>query len=138
MTSPALEIQGLFYDTLKASATVMALINGVYDKVPESPWGTKLAYISFGPMDAIIDDADCVAGEEHSVQLDVWSRKPGKVACKEICSAVKGALHQADITLTDNALVEIELQLYRVLSDPDGLTTHGVMQFRVAVEEPIA
>lgn len=134
MTSPSLEVQGLIYDTLKASSAVMALINGVYDRVPAEPWGATLAYISFGPSDIVIDDADCIDGEEHTVQLDVWSRMPGKVECKRICDAVKAALHQAAIELTDNALVEIELQLCRVFSDPDGLTTHGAMQFRVAVE----
>jgi hypothetical protein len=135
MTAPAFELQALIVATLKANVGVMALINGVYDQPPPDPWGATKAYVSIGPTDVLIDDADCIAGEEHTVQLDVWSRAVGAVECKKICAAVKAALHQAEIVLTDNALVEIELQLYRVLRDPDGLTTHGVMQFRVALEE---
>ena len=135
MTSPAFEVQAKVVQTLKANAPLMALVNDVYDTVGASPWGAKLAYVSLGPMDALIDDADCIDGEVHSMQIDVWSRAVGgKGICKKIVDAVKRALHNADIELTDNALVEINLELYRILDDPDGLTKHGVLQFRVAVE----
>lgn len=137
MTSPAFEVQAKVVQTLKANTALMALVNDVYDTVGPSPWGTKLAYVSMGPMDAIIDDADCIDGETHSMQIDVWTRDGGKAKCKRITDAVKRALHSnTDITLTDNVLVEINLELYRILDDPDGLTKHGVLQFRVAVEIP--
>jgi len=134
MTSPAYEIQALIVTTLKGRQAVMALINGVYDSVPTDPWGTKQAYISFGPTDVLIDDADCIDGEVHTVQLDVWSRTKGQVDCKRICDAVKDALHHESLELAANALADIELVLFRVLRDPDGMTTHGVMQFTVTVE----
>jgi chaperonin GroEL (HSP60 family) len=95
----------------------------------------KEAYISFGAMDAVPDDADCVAGEEITVQIDVWSRKTGKLNCQAICKAVKDALHLQPLTLSENAIVEVELILRRIFTDQDGLTTHGALQFRVAVEE---
>lgn len=136
MTSPSLEVQILIVQTLKANATVMALINGVYDSIPADPWGSKLGYVSLGPEDNNVDDADCISGWEMFHQIDVWSRKPGRVHAKQICAAVKAALHQADLSLTDNALVVIELVFERILKDPDGLTTHGVLQFRIAAEEP--
>ena len=135
MTSPSLEIQGTIVETLKATPALMALVNGVYDSVPADPWGAKLGYISLGPEDSNIDDADCIDGEEISLQIDVWSRKPGRVACKEICHAVKSVLHRADLVLSANALVEIELENIRILKDPDQTTHHGVMTFRIAVEE---
>lgn len=136
MISPSLEIQGLIVSTLNANAAVMALVNGVYDSVPENPWGTKLGYISLGPEDNNVDDADCVNGWEMFHQIDVWSRKPGRVHAKQICAAVKAAFHHANLTLTDNALVSIECVFERILKDPDQQTTHGVMQFRIAAEEP--
>lgn len=136
MTSPSLEVQGAVVSALKANAALMALVNGVWDSVPADPWGAKLAYVSLGPEDSVIDDADCIDGEEISLQIDVWSRKPGRVACKEICHAVKGVLHHAEITLTANALVEMEVETIRILKDPDQTTTHGVITLRIAVEEP--
>ena len=135
MTSPSLEVQGLLVSRLKNTGAVSSLINGVYDRVPADPWGTKQAYISFGAEDMTPDDADCVEGEEITIQIDVWSRKVGRVACKEIMSAVKAALHlRDDLILAENILVECRLELSRILQDPDGLTTHGVMQFSFSVE----
>lgn len=136
MTSPSLEVQGVILAALKGNSALMALIANVYDSVPENPWGTALAYVSFGPEDSNIDDVDCIDGEEISLQIDVWSRKPGRVACKNICDAVKSVLHRAELTLTVNALAEIELENVRILKDPDQTTTHGAMTFRIAVEEP--
>lgn len=129
-------MQGAIYSALTTNATLMAMVNGVYDSVPPDPWGgTKLAYISFGPEDSNIDDVDCITGEEISLQLDIWSRKPGRVHAKQICDAVKSILHRSDIVLAENALAEIELENVRILKDPDQTTTHGVMTFRIAVEE---
>lgn len=136
MTSVSLEVQGKIVSTLKATAAVTALVTDVYDSVPENPWGTKLGYISLGPEDNNVDDADCISGWEMFHQIDVWSRKPGRVHAKQICAAVKAALHHADLTLTDNALVSIECVFERILKDPDQQTTHGVLQFRIAAEEP--
>lgn len=135
MTDPALELQGLIVNTLKTNANVMALVDGVYDTVPDEPWGVRQAYISLGACDMVPDDADCIAGETHTIQLDVWSRKVGQVECKKICAAVKAALHLQDLALAENALVEIRLALQVVTRDPDGLTMHGAMQFSAMVED---
>lgn len=135
MTSPAFELQVLLYNTLKNNAALKALVDGVYDTVPADPFsGPQKAYISFGAMDMVPDDADCIDGEEHTVTIDVWSRQVGMPHCKKACDAVKKALHRQELQLPDNALAEIELGLLRVMRDPDGLTIHGSMQFRVAVE----
>lgn len=135
MTSPSLEIQGLLVSRLKGTGSVSSLVNGVYDSVPADPWGSTEAYISFGAESMVPDDADCVAGETITIQVDVWSRKTGRVQCKRIMDAVKAALHlRDDIPIADNAIVECRLVLTQVLKDPDGLTTHGVMQFEFAVE----
>ncbi len=132
--TPGEELQRLLYTTLKADAGVMALVDGVYDRVPDNPWGTKLAYISFGPSDMVPEDPECIEGEEHNFQLDIWSRAVGRVHCKNVCAAVKKALHLAALELTTNALVEVRLTLQRIMTDPDGLTTHGAMQFTASIE----
>lgn len=134
-TAPDEELQVLMFSTLSSDPAVSDLVSGVYDRVPESPFGTKQAYINFGPSSFTPDDADCIVSGEHSFQVDVWSRHVGQVNCKRICSAIRDCLHYATLSLTDNALVEIRLSLQRIMSDPDGLTTHGAMQFTVTIEE---
>jgi hypothetical protein len=131
------EVQKLIYDALKADTGVMTLVDGVYDEVPSNPFGAKQAYISIGASYSVTDDADCISGAEIVFQLDAWSRTQGKVGCRRIVDAVKGALHaRRDLELTENALVEIEVRISGPVStDPDGLTKHGIVEVTVIAEE---
>lgn len=131
------ELQELILDTLKADAAVMALANGVYDRVPANPWGPeeKNSYISLGPHDVVEDDADCIIGGTHTVQLDCWSRQVGVVHAKRMADAVKAALHDRDLQLTENAMVQMRVTMRRALPDPDGLTSHGIVMVTAMIEE---
>lgn len=131
------ELQKLILDTLKAEAAVMALVNGVYDRVPDSPWGpaSKNGYITFGPHDVVEDDADCITGGEHTLQIDCWSRQVGLVHAKRITDAVKAALHDQGLSLSKNALVQMRVTMRRALPDPDGLTSHGIVMVTAMIEE---
>jgi hypothetical protein len=80
--------------------------------------------------------AECIDGEEITIQLDCWSRSVGAIGCTRIVDAVRKALHDKDLQLSDNALVEMQVTLWRIMDDPDGLTTHGVVQVTSLVEEP--
>ncbi len=135
--SSAAEFQKLIFDTLKANTAVMALANSVYDSIPTSPFGAKTAYISFGPVDTNEDDADCITGVETTLQIDVWSRAPGFVECKRLTDLVKKALHRKSLELSENALVDVWVPLVRVFRDPDGITSHGVVQVTAMIEETV-
>lgn len=133
--SASAELQKLIFDTLKADAAVMAIANGVYDRVPASPYGVKTAYISFGPSDVVDDSADCISSGEHTFQVDAWSKAVGQVECKRLVDAIKDALHERELSLTENALAEIRVDFRRVFVDPDGLTSHGVVTVTASIEE---
>lgn len=133
--SPELEIQGFIVDRLKADAAVMAIAGGVYDQPPASPYKTKTAYITIGPTDTTPDDADCVDGLTHTVQVDVWSKSVGMPECKRLMAAVKRSLHQTTAQLAENGLNQVNMVFARTLRDPDGLTNHGVLQFEFRVED---
>jgi hypothetical protein len=135
MASAQVELQDLIHGTLMNDAVVMALVDGIYDRVPANAFGPRKAYVSFGPSDVIEDDAECIVGGTHTFQIDCWSRAYGQVACKQIVDAVKNALHERDLELADNALVEIRVDFRRVMEDPDGLTTHGVVTVTAMIEE---
>lgn len=137
--SVSVAFHDLIRDTIKADATVMAEVTEVFDRVPDGAarWGNKQAYISMGPVDAVDDDAECIIGGSHSAQVNVWSRKPGSVHCKQIVDAVKSALHEKDADLGDYGLVQMRVTLRRVFQDPDGLTTHGVVTIEADIEEDV-
>lgn len=132
MTAPVMEIQKLIRDTLLADAAVTALVTGVHDDVPAA---AAFPYVSFGPTQELPDDAECIAGSEFSIQIDVWSRKKGRAECAALCFAVKKALHDVELELTEHALASIRMVSTRLFRDPDGITNHGVVTLQLLVEE---
>lgn len=143
MTEPEVELQKAFCDALKGSSKVMALVHDVYDdtrltdsqKAAGAPYGAEGAYISFGPELTVPDDYDCISSDEITVQLDIWSRKVGRLHCKQICRAVRGALKDVELDLPTHRHLTTDLVLQRILPDPDDAITHGVMQFTAHIEE---
>jgi hypothetical protein len=129
---PLKELQGAVYSRLTTYAGVTALVGTrVYDRVPSD---AALPYISFGPVTATSDDADCIDGLSISMQIDVWSTEPGYVEAQAIAGAVRAALGGDDLTLVSNALVTIEHRQTRLMRDPDGLTSHAAISFDAFVE----
>lgn len=134
MTSRA-ELQNLVTVTIKGDAGTMALINSVYDNIPENPWGDKNNYVSFGSHQKLRDDADCIRTGEHFLQLDVWSRTVGKSVCQKIVDRLEALFLDAELSLAVNALVLTDVQSTDVFKDADGKTTHGVVIIRAVIEE---
>lgn len=133
------ELQQAIVRRLKADGAVKALIKErIYDYVSVDKNGEVTAefpYVSFGPEQEIPEHIDCIAGGDIVLQIDIWSRKPGRREAKKIARAVKDALDDVDLELGENALVCLSYEDRRVLSDPDKLTTHIAMTFQATVEE---
>lgn len=126
------ELQRYLYAKLRTVAEVITLAGGrVYDRVPDKP---DFPYISFGSSDIVDDSADCIEAETHTIQLDVWSRAVGKGECKNLVDGIKKALQRDEPVIADNAIVEMEVRFTQVVPDPDGLTTHGIIQVEIKVE----
>lgn len=134
MTSPSLELQGAIVTRLKAVAAVTLLIGTrIYDQVPN---GAAFPYVSFGPTDELTEDATCIDGFDISLQIDCWSRAVGFPEVKAVSDAVRAALHEYDLPLTNNALVYFRHRQTRILRDPDGLTSHAILTFEAFAEQP--
>lgn len=132
--SAAREVQTAIYDALVADSALGALIGDrIYDGAPS---GKTFPYLSFGPSQEVTDDADCIDGEEHFIQIDAWSREQARLGpCKDIVAAVKAVLHEAALSLTDPyALAFIRVTSTRTMLDPDGITAHGIITVQAAVE----
>ena len=129
---PSLELQQAIVGALKADASLMAMVSGVYDRVPKEPWGESNGYISLGPEDTLTADGGCVALDDVSVQIDIWSRRVGRVHCKEIVAMVRRIM--AGIETTENPVVSRSDPFQQIMRDPDGLTTHGIMRYEFGME----
>lgn len=131
---PSAEMQRAVVVRLKAHAGTTALISDrVYDHAPQD---VIFPYVSIGNFQSVDDSAECIDGVEIFMDLHVWGRKTGQIEAKEIASAVRAALHEFSPTLADPfAMVgNIEHRTTRMMGDPDGKTTHGVLTFRAFVE----
>lgn len=138
MASPELELQGAIVARLKADGAVMALVNGVYDQPPDTAFAApKESYVTIGEAQFLRDDATCVSGGEVYLTLHAWSRKVGYPVAKQIANAVMESLHLAPLTLATNRLISIMHRQTRVFRDPDGLTSHAVIDFVANVEKPL-
>jgi hypothetical protein len=134
---PDLELQGLIVQTLKADPGVTALVAGrVYDQPPGAQ--PVFPYITFGPTDSNGEAPDCIDDFAIFVQLDVWSRAVGFPEAKRISDAVRVALADPALTLSENALVFLEHRQTRTFRDPDGLTSHAALSFEASVERRAA
>ncbi|MGO1160544.1 DUF3168 domain-containing protein [Brucella sp. C7-11G] len=131
------ELQRFLYDQLRTVPEVVTLAEGrVYDRVPSTKGQVtaQFPYVSFGPVNVVDDSADCVDGETHTIQLDVWSRALGQVECKNIVDGIRKALNRSQPEFAENALVAVNIPICQIVRDPDGLTTHGIIQVEIMVE----
>ena len=132
MSDPSLELQAAIVTALKANAGVAAIVGTrVYDNVPPS---ATFPYISLGDSQVLPDKADCIDGTEIFFNLDGWSRDNRFPECKTISKAVVAALDDQPLTVTGYTAVVFELDNINYLRDPDGITRHVALSFRVLVQ----
>lgn len=119
-----LDLQRAIYAALKADAQLMTLITDVYDIVPQD---ATLPYISFGTADWQPYEANCMALNDESLQIDVWSvYQGGYKEAKTIMAQVKAILRHTTVPING---VDVPVRINKMLAfrDADGITTHGVI-----------
>lgn len=127
--SADLALQGAVVAALKAG--VPAVAGRVFDRVPPD---AVFPYVNVAGWQIVRDDAECIEAVEVYFDVHVWSRAVGRVEASAIATAVARALHRQEFDLTDYGLVSLIHRDTRFLADPDGLTTHGVVNFRAQID----
>ncbi len=132
--SASAALQIAMIDALRADVAVAGYLGQrAYDN---SPVAEVFPYLTLGPAQEVSDDVECIDGVECFQQIDIWTQEGGsQLSAKQICGAVKRALHGADLTLEEPyALVLIEVEDWRVTGDPDEKIAHGIVNVRALVE----
>lgn len=133
--APEWALQAGVHAALLADAGVQALLGDpprVHDEPPES---AVFPYVTFGRAQAVPADGDATPTTEHVLHLHVWSRYGGRREAKRVIDALRSALHDATIALTDHQLVNLRVTFTDVFRPVDGRTSQGVVRLR-AVTEP--
>lgn len=125
-------LQEAIYSRLNGFAGLTALIDAVYDHVPQDP---TFPYVQIGEDTAIPFDTHDSSGSDNTVTIHSWSRYRGKKEIKDIQRQVYLALHRFALSVTGVDTVDCQWEFADSFLDDDGLTRHGVQRFRVMLDE---
>lgn len=107
------------------------LVPRVYDSVPKDP---VFPYVTIGEGQVLGDDTeDCGEGSEVVVRVHAWSRAVGYPEVKRLAGAIRSSLIRATYTLTGFDVGVVEFVQMQFLRDPDGKTSHAVVEFRYLI-----
>jgi hypothetical protein len=136
--SGAYELQLGLYNKLAADAGVMALVEAIYDNPPQQAdpeSNVPFPFITISDSTLQPWDTDTEIGTDATVTVHVWSRASHALEAKQIQGAIYRALHRDTIAVTGYTVIGIDLITQTVERDPDGITRHGVQDFRIVYEE---
>lgn len=134
--SAAWSLQQAIWVALTGDTALLAALGAagrIHDHVPRGAEFPYLVIAAVATRDWSTGDLD---GEEHTIQLNAWSRGRGKREALTIASAVRGCLHEADLALTGHRLVNLRHLTSDIRREADGQTVRASVRFR-AVTEPI-
>jgi len=124
-----LEIQTAVYQRLLALDPLQALVGArVYDNVPQN---TEFPYVVIGDDTQVPWDDDVKLGAESTLTIHAWSRYAGRLEAKRILQAIYDGLHNYRLTVTGAHTVLCQAEYQETFLDPDGMTRHGVIRFRL-------
>lgn len=140
-------IQKAIFDKLVASTPLAGLLAksvvnktkpAIYDNVPQvadSGKDANFPYVSIGE-DTLVDwDTVTSVGKEATLTIHSWSRDRGRKEVKDIQGAIYDTLHLSSLMVTGYTTVLIVSEFSETLSDPDGITRHGIQRFRLIIDK---
>lgn len=136
MNSAAL--QDAIYTQLNGDSAITSVVKGIYDnhrQVSDPSNNDLFPLITIGDDDLNTFDTDTELGTDAVVTVHTWTRDEHFYGCKLIQDMIYQSLHRATITISDSILIDCFAELQTVARDPDGVTIHGVQQFRVLYQE---
>lgn len=145
MASPAEALQRAVFATLRASAdmaTAFGTAPRVFDAVPapdpneaEAAYRKRvpMPYVTIGEDDIADDSTTCERAWTATVTVHVWSRAVGKPEAKRIGGAVETAL-VTEIDIDGFVCIDATFAGARYFTDPDGVTTHGVIEIEYLID----
>ena len=113
-------------------------VKGIYDnptQVADPSDDTAFPFITLSDGTASPWDTDTERGDDATVVVHVWSRASHSLESKQIQGAIYNVLHRGTISITGSVFVGCDYLSQTVQRDPDGITRHGVQEFRIVYEE---
>lgn len=128
------DIQRAIYEQLQTQAVALG---AVLDHEPDTQ-ERSYPFVVMADHTARAWDTDSDEGLELVVTIDSWSQYVGNAEVKSMMDTIRAELNHVDLVLQETGLhcILVELVSEQVLTDPgDGLTRHGIQEFRLLVEQ---
>lgn len=122
-SDPSYDIQKAIVALLRVSVT-----EDTYDTPPER---SPFPRITIGDGQVLANFADCYAGSETYLQVDIWSREVGFGEAKTLANRVRAVLDDKIVPLDGHTMEYMRFESAQYLRDPDGITRHVAMTFRI-------
>ncbi len=102
----------------------------IYDNVPQE---TTFPYYAIGVPVITGMEADVKTGLNMLIPIHVWSEYHGRLEAIEMQKELYRLLHRAKLEITGYNCISIVQENQTILLDPDGVTRHGIQQFRILI-----
>ncbi|MBI1650830.1 DUF3168 domain-containing protein [Hyphomicrobium sulfonivorans] len=134
MVNASWALQQAMLTALTSDSALVALLGGthVWDSVPAR---APFPYVAFAGATERDWSTGTDQGSEHAVTLHVWSRYAGRKEAQAIITAVRDVLHEAELSVSGHALINLRHESSEIVRHSDGETYQGIMRLR-AVTEP--
>ena len=129
-------LQQALYTRLAAQLTIAG---GVHDHVPmaedgSAPLVKTYPYVVIGESSEREFDCDETTGADAEITVNVWSRYRGRKEVKQVMGEIHTALHRQSLSVDGADFGFMTYEFGDDFVEPDGLTRHGVMRFRVVLD----
>lgn len=130
--------------TTAAQELVFTALNGnltgcaVFDSPPFLPEGaptTTFPYCVIGNDTTRAWDTDDTRGASITLTLHFWARGQGFKGTKALMDQAYGILNRAVLTKPGYSTTDLLFEFSDTMSEPDGVTKHGVQRYRLTIRE---
>jgi hypothetical protein len=135
MPTASWALQTAIHSALTTDVGLSGLLGGerMFDHVPR---GTPFPYITVGQTTERDWSTGGAEGGEHVFTLHIWSQARGRRQVQAIAAAIRGLLHDSELSLDGHRLINLRHEFTEVRRETDGETLRGLVRFR-AVTEPL-
>lgn len=131
MTTVAWSLEVALVAALEADAPLTAILAGDQIYSGTAPEGSAFPYLTLGESTEGEFNKFMRRGNDTTCTLHIWSQVGGKQQVLTIWGHLERILNRKKLTLTaPGEQLFGTAQLVTVVSDPDGITTHGVVRYR--------
>lgn len=134
----AYQLQLGIFTALDNDATLTSLVQGIYDnptQVADPGDDSSFPFITLSDGSSSPWDTDTERGDDATAIIHVWSRASHSLEVKQIQDAIYNVLHRGTIVISGSVFIGSDYISQTVERDPDGITRHGVQEFRIVYEE---